>query len=160
MLMKRFLNSWGLVVLLIFFLVYSCDVQDKVRKLRKDVRELKGDSVRLSPGSNGYQVIHHQLGSATISLEEIKAHDQGGSIILEIGNLTSVDITGVTMKISYLDSSDGSVERSWLYDVKQTLEAGKTTKVTLILEGVNPSVVAYIRISDFQPSGISLLQAN
>lgn len=46
------------------------------------------------------------------------------------------------------------------HDVQQMLEAGKATKVTVILEGVKPSQVTYIRISDFQPKGIRLIQAD
>jgi hypothetical protein len=162
--MKSFLNGWGAVVLLILPLVYSCDghdkIDDKIRELRKDVRELKGASVSLNPGSNDYQAIRHQLGSATLSLKEVKAHDKGSAITLEIGNLTSVHITGAAMTIGYQDPSNPSVESSLKYDVNQTLEAGKATKVTLILEGVNPSAVTYIRVSDFQPKGIRLIQAN
>lgn len=158
--MTSFLNRWGAVAALpILVFVYSCDGDSELRKLRKDVRKLKGDSVSLTPGSEGYQAIRHQLGSATLSLKEVKAHDKGSSITLEIGNLTSVDITGATMEIGYQDPSDGSVERSSKYDVRQTLEAGKVTKVTLIMEGVNPSAVTYIRVSDFQPTGIRLIQA-
>ncbi len=162
--MKSFLNGWGAVVLLILPLVYlwyeQDKIYDKIRGLRKDVRELNGASVSLNPGSNDYQAIRHQLGSATLSLKEVKAHDKGSAITLEIGNLTSVHITGAAMTIGYQDPSNPSVESSLKYDVKQTLEAGKATKVTLILEGVNPSAVTYIRVSDFQPKGIRLIQAN
>jgi hypothetical protein len=124
------------------------------------MRELKGTSVRLTLGADGYQAIRHHLGSATLSLKEAKAHEKGTVITLEIGNPTSAQVVGVTMEIGYQDPSDGSIERSSKYDVKQTLEAGKTTKVTLILEGVNPSAVSYIRVSDFQPKGIRLIKAN
>lgn len=158
--MTPFLNRWGAVALLLLPLIYSCDGDDNLRKLRKDVRELKGASVSLTPGSNGYQAIRHQLGSATLSLKEVKAHDKGSAITLEIGNLTSVDITGAAMEIGYPGPPDGSVERSSKYDVQQTLEAGKATKVTLILEGVSPSQVTYIRVSNFQPTGIRLIPAN
>jgi hypothetical protein len=64
------------------------------------------------------------------------------------------------MTIGYQDPSNPSVESSLKYDVKQTLEAGKATKVALILEGVNLSAVTYIRVSDFQPKGIRLIQEN
>jgi hypothetical protein len=158
--MTQFLTRWGTLALLILLLIYSCDGYDKIRKLRKDVRELKGASVRLTPGSNGYEAIRHQLGSATISLKEVKAHDKGSAITLEIGNATSVHITGAAIVIGYQDPLDGSIERSSKYDVQQTLEAGKAIKVTLILEGVNPSTVTYIRVSDFQPRGVRLIQAN
>lgn len=108
--MKSFLNCWGAVVLLILPLVYSCDghdkIDDKIRELRKDVRELKGASVCLNPGSNDYQAIRHELGSATLSLKEVKAHDKGSAITLEIGNLTSVHITGAAMTIGYQDPSN------------------------------------------------------
>jgi len=156
---KSFLNGWGGITLIILFLVYSCDGAD-IRKLRRDVRELKSSSVSLIPGSEGYQVIRHQLGSATLSLKEIKVHEKGSAISLEIGNLTSVNLTGATMEMGYQDPSEPSVERSLNYDVKKTLEAGKATKVTLVLEGVKPSAITYIRISNFQPKGVSLIQAN
>lgn len=158
--MKAFMNSWGAAALLILFLVYSCDGHDKIRKLRKELHELKGASAILTPESNSYQAIRHELGSTTLNLQEVKAHGKGSAIVLEIGNLTSAHITGAAMKIGYQDPSDGSVERSLKYDVKQTLEAGKATKVTLILEGVNPSAVTYIRVSDFRPRGIRLIQKN
>ena len=64
------------------------------------------------------------------------------------------------MDIGYQDPSVGSVEGSSKYDVQQALEAGKATKVTVILEGMKPSQVTYIRVSDFQPKGIRLIQAN
>lgn len=159
--MTPFLIRWGAVSLVTLLLIYSCDGDDeKVRKLRKDVRELKAASVRLAPGMEGYQVLRHDLGSATLSLKEVKAHDKGSAITLEIGNLTSAHITGAAMTIGYQNPSDPSGEASLKYDVQHTLEAGKATKVTLILEGVRPSQVTYIRVSDFQPKGIRLPEAH
>jgi hypothetical protein len=158
--MRSFLSGSVAAVLLILLLLYSCDAHERIGKLRREVRELKRASVSLTPGSDGYQPIRHQLGSATLSLKEVRAHDKGSAITLEIGNLTSVYITGVTMEIEYQNPSNPGIVRSSKYDVEQTLEAGKATKVTLILEGVNPSAVTYIRVSDFQPKGIRLIQAN
>lgn len=153
--MKAFLNNWMVVALLILVLLYSCDGSD-IRKLRKDVRELKGDSISLTLESDGYQVIRHQLGSATLNLKEITAHEKGSAIALEIGNLISAPLTGATMEVGYQDPSNPSVERSLPYKVQQTLGAGKATKVTLVLEGVKPSAITYIRISNFQPKGVVL----
>ena len=159
--MTPFVIRWGAVAVVTLLLIYSCDGDDgKIRKLRRDVRELKAASVRLAPGMDSYQVIRHDLGSATLSLKEVTAHDKGSAITLEIGNLISANITGATMEIGYQAPSDGSVEVSSKYDVQQSLEAGKATKVTLILEGLKPSEVTYIRVSDFQPKGIQLLHAN
>ncbi|MCP9472032.1 MAG: DUF3251 domain-containing protein [Nitrospira sp.] len=162
--MRSFLNGWGVAALLILLLVHSCDEHDEIQKLRKDlrkhVRELKSASVNLTPGSNGYQAIRHQLGSATLSLKEIKAHARGSIATLEIGNLTSVDITEATMEIGYPDPSNPSVEHSSKYDFQKTLKAGQATKITVVLEGVHTSTVTYLRISDFQPKGIRLIQAD
>ena len=61
------------------------------------------------------------------------------------------------MTISYPDEA---FERSSEYDVQQIIVAGKATKVHLILEGVKPSGLSYIYVSNFQPKGIRLVQAN
>lgn len=158
--MKAFFSGWGAKVLLVCLLIYSCDGHDDVRKLRKEVRKLKGASVHLARGAEGYQVIRHDLGSASIRLKKIKPHTKGAAITLEIGNLTSVALSGATLKIGYQDPTNAAFGLSTDYDVQQTLDAGKATKVTLILEGVNPSTIDYIRVSAFQPKGMHLIRAN
>jgi hypothetical protein len=158
--MKSFLNGWGTAVILICLLIYSCDEHDKIRKLRKEVRALKDASVSLTPGSDGYQVIRHHLGTATLSLKDIKVHDKGSAITLEIVNLTSVDLTGAALTIGHQDPLEPHIERSSKFDVNQTLPAGKATKATLVLEGINPPAVTYIRVSDFQPKGMRAIVAN
>jgi len=161
---KRFLSGWVIPALLILLVIYTWNGHSKINRLRRDVRKLKDvsvrltpGSVRLTPGSDGYQVICHNLGSATLSLKEVKEHAKGSVIILVIGNPTSVDITGATMKISYPVEW---VEHSYQYDLQQTFVAGKATKARFILEGVKPSGLSYVNVSDFQPKGIKLIQAN
>lgn len=158
--LSRFLSGWVTPVLLALLLVYSCDGSSdikKLKKLKKEVRELKKDSVRLTPGSDGYQVIRYDLGSATLSLKEAKAHPQGSVITLEIGNLTSANITGAEMTISY---PSGAIEHSLEYDAQETLAAGKTTRIHLVMRGVNSSDLSYIRVSNFRPKGIALIPAD
>lgn len=150
---SQFFGTGLKVVLLVFILMYACDDHSKVKRLRRAVRELKAASVSLTPGDVGYQVIRHELGSATIILKEVKSDANGSLITLAIGNLTSVDITGATMTISY---PDGVVERPYEYDVQQTIVAGKETKVNLILAGVKPSELSYIYVSNFHPKGIQM----
>ena len=159
---ERFSNGWVKPVLLILLVIYIYNGyidngHSKINKLSKDVRELKAASVHLTPGSDGYQVIRHDLGSATLSLKEVKEHAKGSAIMLVVGNLTSVNITGATMTISY---PVDLVQYSYHYDVQQTLVAGKATTVRLILEGVKPSALSYVYVSDFHPKGIQLIQAN
>jgi hypothetical protein len=154
------LNRGWAAALIALLVVYSCNERSELRKLQKDVRELKGGSITLTPGSDGYQVLRHPLGSSTISLKGVKVHERGSAITLEIGNTTSVHITGLSMEIGHRDPKDGSTERSSKFEVPQTLEPGKATQVTVVLEGLDPAVVSYVRVSDFQPKGIRLLQAN
>ncbi len=153
----RFFNGWAKPALLILLVIFAFDGYSHIHKLKKDVRKLKCASVRLTPGSDGYQVIRHDLGSTTLSLKEVKEHAKGSVVMLEIGNPTSVHITGATMAISY---PVDSVENSFKYDVQQTFGAGKATKTRLLLEGVKPSELSYIYVSDFQPKGIQLIQEN
>ena len=159
---ERFSNGWVKPVLLILLVIYIYNGyidngHSKINKLSKDVRELKAASVHLTPGSDGYQVIRHDLGSATLSLKEVKEHAKGSAIMLVVGNLTSVNITGATMTISY---PVDLVEYSSQYDVQQTLVAGKATTVRLILKDVKPSALSYVYVSDFHSKGIQLIQAN
>ena len=158
--MKSFFSGGGTALLLVFFLIHSFGGHDGVGKLRKEVRKLKGASVQLARGSEGYQVIRHDLGAASISLKKIASHAKGSAVTLEIGNLTSVDISGAAMKIGYQDPENSSIELSSQYDVQQTLGAGKATKITLILEGVNSSAVNYVRVSAFQPKGMRLIRTD
>ncbi|MBT4364988.1 MAG: DUF3251 domain-containing protein [Desulfobacteraceae bacterium] len=152
------LSGWVKPVLLILLIIYSFNGHsNKINRLKRDVRKLKNASVRLTPGVDGYQTIRHDLGYATLNLKEVKEHAKGSDIILVIGNATSVHITGVTMTISY---PVDFVEHSHQYDVQQTLAAGKATKARFILEGVKPSELSYIYVSDFQPKGIQLIHEN
>jgi len=98
--MTSSLSRLGTAGLLVLLLIYSCDGHQKVQKLRKEVRELKGASVTLTPGSKGYQVIRHPLGSATLKLTEVQAHAKGSAIALEIGNATSADLTGASVDVA------------------------------------------------------------
>lgn len=154
---SQFLGAGLKVVLLVLLLMYACDNHSKIKRLRRDVRELKAASVRLTPGTDGYQVIRHDLGSATIRLRDVKADAKGSVITLVIGNLTSVNISGATMTISYPDEA---IERSYEFDVQQIIVAGKETKIQLILEGVKPSGLSYIYVSNFHPKGIWTDQGN
>ena len=98
--MTSSLSRLGTAALLVLLLIYSCDGHQKVQKLRKEVRELKGASATLTPGSKGYQVIRHPLGSATLKLTEVQAHAKGSAIALEIGNATSADLTGASVDVA------------------------------------------------------------
>lgn len=148
-----------MLALVALFVVYACDDNSKIRKLRRDVRDLqKNASAHLVPGAADYQALRHSLGSVTLSLESVEAHEKGSLITLVVGNLTSVHLTGATLTISYQDYPDRSIERSLKYEAKQTFEAGKGTKARVVLEGVPPAEVSYIRVSNFEPTGIRLIQ--
>lgn len=143
-------------MLLAVALVSSCG-DSGLSRVKRQVREVKQDSVELLLGSTGYQAIRHQLGVATITLRDVKANPEGGIVILDIGNLISADITGFKMTLSY--GKDG-VERPFSFSVNETLMAGRNTRVRLVMKGADAKDLKnYLRVSDFQPTGVSLMSA-
>lgn len=150
-------SRWVVAALVVLFALHAFDRDDsKIRKLRRD---LQLTSVSLTAESDGYQVIRHNLGVASIDFKSIEAHKNGSVISLDIGNLTSVAIAGAELEIGYPDPSNPGVELSFGYDISQTLEPGAATTVSLILDGVRPESFNYVRVSNFQPKGIRLRSA-
>jgi Protein of unknown function (DUF3251) len=147
---------WLAVPLLVFLLAHSCSNDSALKRLRKDVRELKRASVTLTQGPDNYQVVRHELGAATISLKQVKANANGSALTLEVGNASSIRIAGFSMEIGFQDPIDAHIERSLSFNFQETLEPGRGTTVTLVLQDVDPARLGYIRVSNFRVKGILL----
>lgn len=115
----------------------------------------------LTPGSDGYNVIKMDLGTLTVSISNVQPYANGSKVSLIFGNLTSATIDGIKAKIEW-----GSVDEKGMpinKDAKSReisptdqLLPGNWNKVDLVLEGVPPSSLGFIRIRDLGHRAIRL----
>ena len=117
----------------------------------------------LTPGSAGYSVIRTDLGPMTVSLENVQAYANGSRITLQFGNLTSATVNGARVKVEWgsvdaKGSPNNESARSRDVTFTQALRSGRWTNAPIVLEGVPPTELGFVRIKQFGHSGIVLLR--
>ena len=115
----------------------------------------------LTPGSSGYTVLKTNIGSITVSLENVQPYANGSRVTLRFGNVTNAIIFGAKAKIEWGSVDDKGVpnnveEKSMDFSLKESLAAGAWTNVRVVLENVPPSSLGFIRINNFTHEGIRL----
>ncbi len=115
----------------------------------------------LTPGSDGYGVIKMDLGNLTVSLANIVPYANGSRVSLMFGNLTSATIVGLKAKIEWGPVDDKGVpiaKQTKSRDIKLTesLISGAWNKTDVVLEGVPPSALGFIRVRDVGHQAIRL----
>ncbi len=136
-------------------------------KSLEDARELdewakNWDKVAfLTPGADGYTVLRGDLGMMTVSLQNIEAYANGSRVTLQFGNLTSATINGAKVKVEWgtVDAKgipDNVAAKSRDLTFTQSLGSGKWTNTQVVLEGVPPTDLGFVRVREFGHSGISL----
>jgi hypothetical protein len=171
----------GTSVVVLLLCLASCAPQDKrvsaleskVAGLEKQIEELKfqvelqstmgnWDQVAyLTPGSSGYGVVKMDLGHLTVSLANILPYANGSKISLVFGNLTSATIDGLKAKIEW-----GSVDQKGMpknaeaksrdISLTESLFPGAWNKTEVVLEGVPPTALGFVRIRDVGHNGVRL----
>ena len=144
------------------------ELKSEVETLRREksfdelLRNL--DSIAyLTPGSDGYSVIQSDLGRMTVSLSNIEPYANGSRVTLQFGNPTSANLNSAKAKLEW-----GSVDekgsprnesaRSREITFSQSLRAGAWTNVPVVLEGVQPKELGFVRVREFVHRSISLLK--
>jgi hypothetical protein len=115
----------------------------------------------LTPGSDGYAAIKMDLGYMTVNLANIAAYANGSKVSLTFGNLTSATIDGLKATIEW-----GSVDEKGTPKYQETksrevklteaLLPGAWNKVDVVLEGVPPTALGFVRVRDVSHQGIRL----
>jgi hypothetical protein len=115
----------------------------------------------LTPGSDGYAVIKMDLGHLTVNLANIASYANGSKVSLTFGNLTSATIDGLKAKVEW-----GSVDEKGLpknqeaksreIKLTESLYSGAWNKTDVVLEGVPPTALGFVRVSDVGHQGIRL----
>jgi hypothetical protein len=120
------------------------------------------DSVAyLTPGAQGYSVVETDLGRVTVMLEDVEPYANGARIKLRFGNLVGATINGAKAKLDWgkvdadgVPDNEHAKSREVKFDTP--LRAGAWTNVPVVLEGVPPADLGFIRVREVTHTGISL----
>jgi Protein of unknown function (DUF3251) len=120
-------------------------------------------SAYLTPGSDGYSIILSDLGRLTVSLEDVLAYANGSRVRLRIGNLTNATITGAKSTLEWGSVSErgfqvDSTVRTREVKFDRALRPGRWNDVSVVLEGVPPTQLGFIRVRSVRHDGIELLR--
>lgn len=172
-------------ILLLSQLFFGCQDNKRIDKLEKqidslrtdysdlkrDVSEIQFDKyldnydkvAYLTPGSDGYSSVRFDLGVLTISITNIIPYANGSKVTLRFGNTLSSTINGLKATAEY-----GPVDEKGIgiYDKMKTkelsfvksLRSGSWTNIEVVLDGVPPDKLGYVRIKDVTHTGIELLR--
>lgn len=149
------------------------DTEKKVATLEGTVTELKAskqwddlakDSDKIAylmPGAEGYSTVVFDLGVLTVKLDDVKPYANGSKVTLRFGNVLSSAIDGLTGTIEWgrvneRGFADNSSAKSKEMTFTQTLQEGAWTSVPIVLEGLPPAELGYVRLSKIHHTGIRL----
>jgi hypothetical protein len=115
----------------------------------------------LTPGSNGYSVVNSDLGLLIVSLDNIQPYASGSKVTLRFGNLMAGRINGLKAKLEWgsLDKKGKPInEKTKSREVKfnESLRSGSWTRVDVVLEGISPTELDFVRVREVEHTGISL----
>ncbi len=129
-------------------------------QLDKMIRDFQNVAY-LQPGDTGYSVVPFDLGSLTVQLSDVKPYANGSKIELKFGNPLSSSINGLKATVQWgrvdaKGSPDNKSEKSKDFTFTETLRSGAWTTVSVVLDGVPPNELGFVRISAVSHTGISL----
>jgi hypothetical protein len=115
----------------------------------------------LTPGSDGYSTVSFDLGTLTVSLNDIKPYANGSKITLEFGNPLATTINGLNMTIDWgkVDEKGNAINensKSKSITLNESLLPAKWTRVSIVLDSVPPSDLGFVRLHDVHHTGIKL----
>lgn len=151
------------------------DLETQVEELKASVQELESQKsfdeilrnmeavAYLTPGAEGYSTVQTDLGRMTVSLENVQAYANGTRVTLRFGNLTSATVNGAKAKVEWGSVDNKGVPKndsakSRQVSFSQSLRAGAWTNVQVVLEGVPPTELGFVRIREVTHTGVSLLR--
>ncbi|HVJ37199.1 MAG TPA: DUF3251 domain-containing protein [Stenotrophomonas sp.] len=115
----------------------------------------------LRPGNDGYSLVRSDLGVLTVTLDDVQPYANGSRILLKFGNPLATTIDGLKVKLQWgsvtaNDVPDPEAMREKELTFSQSLPAGAWTSLPVVLEGVPPAALGYVRVAQVAHTGISL----
>ena len=174
------INVRSTAALTLLLLLVSCghdskvtDLQSRVITLQEEVKGLKQqmslndmfkdlESIAyLTPGTDGYALIKSDIGMLTVSLENIQPYANGSKVTLKFGNLTAATIDGLKAKLEWgsLDKKgmpNNQDAKSREIRFKESLPSGTWTNDNVVLEGIPPADLGFVRLREVGHTGVKL----
>ena len=139
------------------------NISDLQRQLKFE-RTLKGlDEIAiLTPAAEGYSTIKFDLGVLTVSIANVVEYANGSKISLKFGNPLASAIDGLKATIDYGEVDEQELPRNDTAKTKDvvfndSIQPGAWTSVHLVLDGVAPSKLGFVRVRNVHHTGIRLL---
>lgn len=149
-------------------------LQKDNENLKKDIESLKNDKraddivanfgkvAYLTPGAEGYSVIESDIVKLTVSLENIQPYANGSRVTIKFGNISNATINDLKGTIEWgqvdekgLPQNDKALSKEIIFN--KPLRSGSWTNIQMVLEGVPPTGLGFVRVSELSHKGISLL---
>lgn len=115
----------------------------------------------LKPGTDGYAIVRTEIGNLTMSLEDVTPYANGSRVVLRVGNTTSAVLTGVKATVEWgsVDSTGvpSGTPHSKEVTLTETLAAGSWNNLRVVLDGLPPADLGYVRVRDITSRGMRLV---
>jgi len=136
----------------------------KKKQAEHDFDNLLKDFDRVAymrPGDSGYSTVRYDLGTLTVELADIAPYANGSKVRLRFGNPLSSTVTGLKAKLEWgrtdaNGSPDNDSRKSKDFTFTEPLRSGAWTMVSVVLDGVPPTDLGFVRVKDVNHTGIRL----
>src|SRR5262245_2437846 len=130
--------------------------------INETLRGLEGVAY-LTPSSQGYDVVESGIGRLTVALKDVEPYANGTRIRLSFGNPTMATIDGLNAKIDWGSVDEKGSPRNESAKSKdvtltETLRPGAWTQATVVLDGIKPGDLGFVRLHDVTHRAIRLLR--
>lgn len=149
--------------------------ESQVLKLQHEVGDLKEkrewdavlqgwDKVAyLTPGAEGYSTVGFDLGVLTVQLTDVRPYANGSKVTLRFGNTLFSSIDGLKATIEWGEVNDKGVPDNTTVKSKdmtfaQSVRGGAWTPISVVLDGLPPAELGFVRVSKVSHTGIRLLK--
>lgn len=147
------------------FQIEELKTQLNAQKLDRSLNELREELSKfayLTPGADGYSLVTYDLGVLTVKIKDVQPYASGSRVTLQFGNPLSSTVTGLKLSIDWGKVSSDGVAQSQTQKTKQLtltqeLNGGAWTSIPVVLDGLPPADLGFVRVHDVEHSSVRLV---
>lgn len=114
----------------------------------------------LTPSDSGFQSIASDVGILTVQITNVEPYANGSKVTLKFGNPHAATILGLKAVLDWgkmpAGVPDNAGAKSKDFNTVQALESGEWTDLQVVLEGLPPSELGFVRVRSLTTSGLRL----